>query len=62
LVSKRVWKMFDAYCYSVLTDHLPVASDVVEGRDLSDLKARKIVSFRKYKNGGAADVKQNDEK
>ena len=62
LVSKRIWKMFDAYCYSVLTDHLPVASDVVEGRELSDLKARKIVSFRKYKNGGAADVEQNDEK
>lgn len=62
LVSKRVWKMFDAYCYSVLTDHLPVASDVVEGRELSDLKARKVVSFRKYKNGGAADVEQNDEK
>lgn len=60
LVSKRVWKMFDAYCYSVLTDHLPVASDVVEGRELSDLKARKIVSFRKYKNGGAADVEQNN--
>lgn len=62
LVSKRIWKMFDAYCYSVLTDHLPVASDVVEGRELSDLKARKVVSFRKYKNGGAADVEQNDEK
>lgn len=62
LVSKRIWKMFDAYCYSVLTDHLPVASDAVEGRELSDLKARKIVSFRKYKNGGAADVEQNNEK
>lgn len=62
LVSKRVWKMFDAYCYSVLTDHLPVASEVVEGRELSDLKAHKIVSFRKYKNGGAADVEQNNEK
>lgn len=62
LVSKRIWKMFDAYCYSVLTDHLPVASEVVEGRGLLDLKARKIVSFRKYKNGGAADVEQNNEK
>lgn len=60
LVSKRVWKMFDAYCYSELTDHLPVASDVVEGRELSDLKAHKIVSFRRYKNGGAADVEQNN--
>lgn len=62
LISKRTWKMFDAYCYSVLTDHLPVASDVVEGRELSDLKARKIVSFRKYKNGGAANVEQNNKK
>lgn len=62
LISKRIWKMFDAYCYSVLTDHLPVATDVVEGRELSDLKARKIVSFRKYKNGGSADVKQNNKK
>lgn len=62
LVSKRIWKMFDAYCYSVLTDHLPVASDVVEGRELSDLKAHKIVSFRRYKNGGAANVEQNDKK
>lgn len=62
LISKRIWKMFDAYCYSVLTDPLPVASDVVEGRELLDLKARKIVSFRKYKNGGAANVEQNDEK
>lgn len=62
LVSKRIWKMFDAYCYSVLTDYLPVAADVVEGRELLDLKARKIVSFRKYKNGGAADVEQNDKK
>ena len=62
LVSKRIWKMFDAYCYSVLTDRLPVASEVVEGRELSDLKARKIVSFRKYKNGGDANVEQNYEK
>lgn len=62
LVSKRIWKMFDAYCYSVLTDHLPVASDVIEGRELSDLKARKIVSFRKYKNGGAANVEPNNKK
>lgn len=60
LISKHTWKMFDAYCYSVLTDHLPVASDVVEGQELSDLKAHKIVSFRKYKNGGAANVEQNN--
>lgn len=62
LISKRVWKKFDAYCYSVLTDHLPVADEVVSGRELPDLKARKIVSFRNYKNGGFANVDENDKK
>lgn len=62
MISKRVWKKFDAYCYSVLTDHLPIANNVVEGKQLPDLKARKIVSFRKYKNGGAADVDENVKK
>lgn len=62
MISKRVWKKFDAYCYSVLTDHLPVADKVVSGRELPDLKARKIVSFRNYKNGGFANVDENDKK
>lgn len=62
MISKRVWKKFDAYCYSVLTDHLPAANNVINGRQLPDLKARKIVSFRNYKNGGFANVDKNDEK
>lgn len=62
MISKRVWKKFDAYCYSVLTDHLPIANNVVEGKQLPDLKARKIISFRNYKNGGFADVDENDKK
>ena len=62
VISKRVWKKFDAYCYSVLTDHLLIANEIVHGKELADLKARKIVSFRHYKNGGFADVEQNDEK
>lgn len=62
VISKRVWKKFDAYCYSVLTDHLPIANEIVNGKELADLKARKIVSFRHYQNGGFADVEQNDKK
>lgn len=51
LFSKRVWKKFDCYSFSALTDDLNSTSDddVVDGRDLDDLKARKIVSFNKYK-------------
>lgn len=47
LIPKSVWKKFDAYCFSVLTDSLPVSADVHE--HTMDLKAREIVSFRKYK-------------
>lgn len=46
LIPKSVWKKFDAYCFSILTDDLPVSADV---RDTTDLKAREIVSFREFK-------------
>lgn len=42
LVPKRVWKYFDCYCYSSLTDNLPVANNVVNKKDL---KCNDIVSF-----------------
>lgn len=53
LIPKKIWKLFDCYCYSVLTDSLPVVDGVVDGRKLPDLKAHRIVSFRKFKNGGS---------
>jgi len=40
---KSVWKKFDTYCYSCLTDNLPVEKHVVSTRDL---KAKSIVSFK----------------
>ncbi len=48
LISKKVWKKFDAYCFSSLTDNLPVADKIV-CKDKSDLKVRDIVSFRKFR-------------
>lgn len=47
LISKRIWKKFDAYCFSVLTDNLPVERRVRSSN--GDLKARDIVSFRTFK-------------
>ena len=40
-------KFFDAYCFSYLTDDLPVADNVIVGA--KDLKAKDIVSFREFK-------------
>lgn len=61
-IPKKTWKKFDAFCYSVLTDDLPVEDLVVDGRKLPDLKARSIVSFRKnfnLKGGDSFEKKDN---
>lgn len=44
---KRVWKWFDSYSYSSLTDNLPVVNNVVNA---DSLKVDKVVSFRKEFN------------
>lgn len=47
IIPKSVWKKFDSYCFSCLTDNLPVSANVIT--DTDDLKARDIVSFRQFK-------------
>lgn len=49
LISKRTWKLFDAFCYSAWTDDLPVVDNVVNLSKDASLKAQKLVSFREYK-------------
>lgn len=46
IVPKKTWKLFDAYCYSAFTDHLPVERQVLQ---TEDLKSRKILTFKKNK-------------
>lgn len=47
IVPKKVWKMFDCYCYSVLTDDKPVVTEI---NDNVSLKAVRVVSFNeRYK-------------
>lgn len=43
IIPKKTWKMFDCYCYSALTDDLPVENTVVTA---NSLKAVEIVSFK----------------
>lgn len=45
VIPKRVWKMFDCYCYSAMTDHLPVISHETTGVP-HNLKIKDYVSFR----------------
>ena len=60
VVPKSTWKLFDRFCYSVLTDDLPADERVVEYAD--DLKAREIVSFKKYWTIGEKENVINDDK
>lgn len=47
IVRKSVWKKFDCFCYSSMTDDLPVATEINENLSL---KATKIVSFNDRHN------------
>lgn len=61
IVPKSTWKLFDCYCYSALTDHLPCVDKTEKALTRKQLKANKIVSFRKFKKlfGGKENDVQN---
>lgn len=42
IVPKSIWKKFDCYCYSIITDDLPVENTVVVA---DTLKCEEVVSF-----------------
>lgn len=47
IVRKSVWKKFDCYAYSSMTDGLPIATEI---NQVNSLKATKIVSFNDRHN------------
>ncbi len=56
LIPKRIWKMFDCYCFSTFTDKLPVSAKVLHG-ERGDLKVKELVSFRTFKTLYKEDLK-----
>lgn len=48
LISKKVWKKFDAYCFSSFTDNLPV-EDTVICASKDNLKVGEMVGFRPWR-------------
>ena len=53
VIPKRVWKMYDAYCYSAFTDDLKVSRDdifipIPRMFKRADLKTRRLVSLKKF--------------
>lgn len=42
IIPKKTWKLFDCYCYSILTDHLLVEDTIVKPKSL---KCDYVVSF-----------------
>lgn len=57
IIPKSVWKKFDCYCYSILTDHLPVHKKVTKAKSL---KARKLLSFNPRHELEVYDEKENN--
>lgn len=57
IIRKSTWKYFDSYCYSVLTDDLPVEKTLVNNdKKTEDLKANEILTFKK---GGVLNEKKD---
>ena len=46
IVPKSIWRKYDRYCYSVLTDDKEIVSHETI---VDDLKAREIISFKEFK-------------
>ena len=46
IIPKSIWKKFDAFTYSKLTDNLPIEQRLIQPKDL---KTNYIVSFRNFK-------------
>ena len=49
IMPKKVFKMYDCFTYSILTDSLPVLSDNHVITKRKNLKTRNIISFRNFK-------------
>lgn len=54
ILRKSVWKKFDSYAYSILTDDKPVKDDVIDGTKLPDLKVRRFLSFKNWNDNELA--------
>lgn len=52
IVPKRVWKLFDCYAYSSLTDNLEVEDNVVVPETKEDLKIKSILRLKDIYKGG----------
>ena len=45
IYSKKTWKKYDRFTYSILTDDLPKSNLIIKGSERSDLKSYSIVSL-----------------
>lgn len=54
ILKKSVWKKFDSYAYSILTDTKEVKSEIIDGSKLKDLKVRKFLSFKNWNDNELA--------
>lgn len=50
IIRKSVWKRFDSYAFSSLTDDLPVDDKVIKPVKNGSLKVEKVISFRKFRS------------
>lgn len=66
IFSKKWWKYFDCYTYSVFTDSLESVTETIENSKHDDLKTSQVISFKKYdtlyENLKGDDTNENEKK
>lgn len=64
LIPKRYFKLYDCYCYSKLTDNLPIGEEIVDYKKLPDLKTSYVCNIKHGANakGGVKNVRKNTRK
>lgn len=61
IIPKAVWRVFDCYCYSALTDGLTVEEREATITKYDNKKAKKIITFKSYKSIPKEFICKNEE-
>lgn len=46
IIPKSIWKKFDAYTYSILTDNLEINRKIIQPKQIETLKTKEILSIK----------------
>ena len=62
IVPKSIWKKFDCYCYSSMTDDLPVDGNIIKTDNLKTDYVESFSPLHRYKKEKKEEIEENEKK